>query len=436
MASRNQERVRNLDQSESGETIIGRVSPSGSLVRGSEPRARGTAARPRAGEAPASVVSSARRKRRQWEGSAEGQQRTRDIRDIHDGTTTVAQYHFERNYDRPTSGARVYDQQLPGMSDPNAAPRPPLWDELSANQQKASERALAEYGTNIDQIASDLGAQYDQGVARSSFHGHDRAYAEDFYSSGEPRRVLDRSAADLGIPPTIHAQMNAMTSPNTKFQSNRGEKHPQAGETYYPNDEAARHAVRFVQQTGSAEGITNELAQTGEGDAASRAQGYTTNIRKAASAFEQYESGTVPAGWVTGAKGTGPFDNSPKTGPYANAWSDSQPQFFVSDVHSGGGGAFPHLSSSKPATGRLDDSGRPIRDKSEREKALERVPFAHTAIDEGARRAAAQRNLPSIREFQATQWGEEQIQRGLAHPQDVYRHPPRRTEDPNQGRLF
>lgn len=430
MASRNKERAaRTLDQTESGETIIGRVTPSGGLVRGTAPRDRGSVGSPRAGERPANVVRSAKRKRNQWEGSAEGQARTQNITDL--TGATPGQYHFERNYGRTTPGPTIYDRQLPGMADPNAAPRPPKWEELSPQQQQVTDRALAEYGTNIDQMAADLGAQYDQSIYRARSAGADRTFSEDFYSTGEPRQVVDQSARDLGIPSTIHAQMNAMTSPNTKFQSTR----QATGDVYYPNDEAAVHAVRHVQQTGSAAGITNELSSTGTGDAATRAQGYTTNIRKAASAFEQYQGGATPSEWITSKTGGGPFDNSPKTGPYANSWSDSHPQFFVSDVHSGGGGAFPHLSSDKPIIKQDQKTGKDIRDKSEREKALAATPFAHTAIDEAARRAASARNVPSLREFQAAQWGEEQINRKLARPQDVYRQSPS-TQDPNQGRLF
>jgi hypothetical protein len=355
--------------------------------------------------------------------------------DLTNGALTPGQYHFQRNYDRTLTGPRVYDEQLPGLSDPDAAPRPPRWDELTSNQQATATRGLSEFGTNVDQIASDLGAQYDQGVKRAGDVGQEYAHAESFYSdrSTGPRQRVEQSAAELGIPHTVHAQMNAMTSPNTKFQATRGS----TGEVYYPNDEAAKHAVAYVQQRGSSEGLTNEFDQTGMGEPGTRAQGYTNNIVKAAKSFEQHEQGLSPAEWVTGSKGSGPFDNSPKTGPYANSWSDSHPQFFVSDVHSGGGGAFPHLGSEKPAIpGQFHDDGKPKRDKSEREKALEKIPFAHSAIDEAARRSMAQRNVGSVRDFQAAQWGEEQLQRGLVREQDVYRKPRNAVADPNQGRLF
>lgn len=338
---------------------------------------------------------------------------------------TPGQAGFERNYDRTTVGPNHYDTQLPGMADPNAAPRPPKWEELTSEQQAHTHRALAEHGTSIDQISRDLGAQYDQGVHRAETRdgfGAD-AHAEHFYSTGEPRKRIDQSARELGIPSTIHAHMNAITSPNTKFESERGQTmadpdnpkkrvpNPNAGETYYPNDEAAIHAVRHVQNTGSAAGITNDLSTT-DPTATGKTTSRPANVDKAARSFEQYQAGVPVGEWETGKDGGGPFDSGPKTGPYSNSWSDSHPQFFVSDVHSGGGGAFPHLSSDKPIIpGKLDSSDKPVREKSQRELALEKIPFAHSAIDHAARNAMSERNLPSLRSFQEIQWGEEQNQR-------------------------
>jgi len=410
------------ERSLSGQRIIGGITPTG-LDKTSK-------------KGPAD--SSGAQKRKEWEQSEEGQARTRDMTALTGGKLTPGQYHFQRNYDRRVSGPRVYDEQLPGMSDPNAAPRPPRWDELTPSQQQSSINGLEHHGTSIDKIAEDLGAQYDQGVYHANQAGYDRVHSEDFYNdkTSGPRKVIEDSAKDLGIPTTIHAQMNAMTSPNTKFQANRGS----TGEVYYPNNEAAVHAVRYAQTRGSSDGITNDLFTTGSGTG--KAQGYTTNIKKAAESMSQYQKGRPPSQWVTGANGGGPFDNSPKTGPYANSFSDTEPQFFVSDVHSGGGGAFPHLSSDKPVLThsdgsiKVDEGGKPKRDKSDREKALADTPFVHSAIDEAARRSMAARNVGSLRGFQAGQWGEEQIQRGLVHEQDVYPARTSKKEDSNQGRLF
>lgn len=407
--------ARRSELSESGEQIVGRLTPTGREARSSYRSIPSTIRKAAAG-------------RKKWEASETGQARTTGITPETHGMT-AGQYHFERNYNNPTIGPRHYDEQLPGMADPDAAPRPPRWHELSEAQQGAATAGARAHGTSLDKMTSDMGAQLDQAVTRAATFGHARGHAEDFYSTGRPREVIDQSAKDLGIPKTIHAQMNAMTSPNTKFSAHRGG----TGEVYYPNDEAAQHAVRHVQQTGSDKLVTNNLEHTGTGRG--KAQGYTTNVRKAASSFHQHQQGVRPGDWITSKDGTaGPFDSSPKTGPYANSWNDSHPQFTVSDVHTGGGGFLPHLSSSKPISKdkagkvKYDDSGRPERDKSAREQAVASIPHFHTMADHAMRGAMGQRNMPSVRDAQALQWGEEQIQRKLVNPQDAYPKPQSRTQ--------
>lgn len=383
------------------------------------------------------AAGQAKAEREQWEATPDGKNRTMDRRDLTDGTTPLGQQYFIDNYQSPTftdrvnrdgspelswpelpssAGPRHNDVQLPGMADPDAAPRPARWEELTAEQRAQTERAAKMHGTSIDQMSKDVGAQFDQAHMRAKEHGADVPYASDFYSTGEARQRIDQSARELEIPPTIHAQMNAFTSPNTKFS----QRDSRTGQTTYPNDVAASHAVLWAQMGEAPEDLTNELRRTGlaEPDDERRAQGYTTNMRKAASAMSQHIEGRAPADWVTGSGDQGPFDQSPKTGPYANSWNDTHPQFFVSDVHSGGGGMLPHLGTGKPIMKEDDGSnrmrnGRPVRDKSEREKAMGRdIPNFHAAADFAARRAMQERNIGSVREFQAAQWGEEQIIRG------------------------
>ena len=375
-------------------------------------------------EAESAAMSDATAARKSWERSEVGRARTRDMTQLVGGGTVGQIYDAARRagHDPQSSvGPTHYDVQLPGMADPHAAPRPPKWEELPPEQRAHTERSLAMRGTSIRQMTSDFGAQHDQAVHRAWTHGQSVPYATDFYSTGEPRQVVERSARELGIPPLIHAHMNAMTSPNTKFSQ------LSHGQVVYPNDRAARHVVKYVQQGGEPAELTNELRLTGEAPAGSteRAQGYVTNMRKAASSFKQFTEGVQPADWVTGKHGGGPFDSSPKTGPYSNSWNDTHPQFTVSDVHTGGGGFLPHLSSDKPML--FHESGERQtrmgmrygeehvevkRDKSEREKAIEQIPNFHSAADYAARQAMTQRGLRSTREAQAAQWGEEQLQRG------------------------
>jgi len=390
-------------------------------------------------------VITARQGRTDWEASPEGQARTTDIsahmKATHGITATPGQIYDDlRRAGHPLGqhnvGPTHYDVQLPGMADPNAAPRPPKWEELSPEQREHTNRHLAMRGTSLEQMATDLGAQHDQAIIRAAGQGGQdlgtggnltptpHPYASDFYSVGEPRQVMEKSAKEIGMPMTVYAQMNAFTSPNTKFSATL-----KSGETVYPNEMAAKHSVLHARQGGDPAELrtsteARELRKTGTAEPwdTRKAQGYPANMEKTAQATYQFEAGIAPADWKTGEgagpmgdrmrrnpkdelvpAGNSPWRNSPKTGPYANSWSDSHPQYFVSDVHSGGGGAVPHLGIAK-------GSGD-TKDKSEREKAIESVPYFHAAADFAGRKAMAQRGLRSTRDFQAGQWGEEQIQR-------------------------
>lgn len=422
-------------------------------------------------------ITEAHAQRADWEKSAVGQARTKNINDLLSTQMKPAQIYAANDWDKQAGvGPKHYDRELPGMSDPHAAPRPPRWEEMAPETQEHTIRKLAEHGMSIEQMTADIGAQTDQAYVRASKYETPRRmadtldekpddrqlpYATSFYSTGEPRQVLDASAKKLGIPQSVHAVMNAMTSPNTKFsQHHKGEggEGPQAQDwVSYPNDETAVHVVRHVQRGGTHENLTNQRTDW-EGvpeESGKRHQGYTTNMRKAANAYQQHEAGITPDQWrglptEKNPGGGSPWKNAPKTGPYANSWSDTHPQFFVSDVHSGGGGAAPHLGTEKPilrhpdGSPKLNEEGKVKRDKSGREKAIESVPFFHSAADYAARQAATQRGLGSLRDEQASQWGEEQLQRGEAGDRgtpkesQVYSTPKIKTKKqlPGQEKLF
>jgi hypothetical protein len=384
-------------------------------------------------------VRSARRQRRNYEAAVP--ERFEDATKLSPTGMSVGQVYHEMRWGDTGVGPRHYDEQLPGMADPNAAARPPRWHELSAGQQAHVHRALAMRGTSVDQMASDFGAQMDQGYMRAHSLGAKQPYAKQFYNRGsEERDTLDNSARDLGIPQPIHATMNAITSPNVKFKTAKG----------YPNDEAAVASVKWAQEGRDTDSITSANWRASAPERAG--QGLTArpaNLRKAVHVMKQVQQGT-PLSEATGPTGLPVFgEQSPKTGPYANSWSDTHPQHFVADVHSGGGGMVPHLGSDKPAMvnkageTRTDANGRPVRDKSEREKAIERVPYFHTVADEAARRAMVPRGVGSVREAQATQWGEEQIQRGPKHGKGIDKAYPladrahdSRRQIPGQGSLL
>ncbi len=422
-------------------------------------------------------VQEARGARQAWEATAEGQARTMNIahkmKETHGITASAGQIYDDYKRSgiiQPQTGVRHYDVQLPGMADPHAAPRPPKWEELPEAARAHTLRRLGTEGMSIDQMTSDFGAQVDQGVMRSLARGADKPYASTFYNKGSAQRNrLEASAAQEGLPVAVHAQMNAFTSPNTKFE----QRDSQTREMTYPNDEAAVHSIRLSRMGVDpaairSHGELREMRQTGvrpESDPR-RVQGYPINMEKAMQATHQFDQGIEPADWKTGkdagpmgentrpgkndvpeALGGSPWRNSPKTGPYANSWSDTHPQFLVSDVHTGGGGFIPHAGSSKALKGGEYDSGLQKREKSGREDLIASIPFFHSAADYAARQAMGQRGLSSVRETQATQWGEEQIQRseggarGLPSETEAYsgvRHTKRDShiQMPGQGSLF
>ncbi len=396
-------------------------------------------------------INSARRARsarRRWEQTPEGQARTSDARTLLQTGMSNSQIYRGSEWDEQTGvGPRHYDRQLPGLEDPNAAPRPPKWEELDPNTRAHIERGLAQHGTSIDQMSSDWGAQLDQAYLRMESYGHTNPAGMDFYEGGLPRRVIDSSARELGVPQSVHAALNAITSPNTTFMVTP-KSGPRVGETYFPNNEAAEHAIRHIQQGGTSENISNvrSSVQLPEGvSTAGRLTARPANLVKAARAYEQYLAGKSIKDWRGEPSESNPEGTpmlSSKTGPYANSWSDTHPQFFVADVHSGGA-MLPHLSTDKPVM--VDSKGNPLlsetgqirRHKSERERAIEKIPYFHTAADYAARLAMNARGLGSIRDSQATQWHEEQVQRGLVDPDEAYGHTASApVEDPNQLNLF
>jgi hypothetical protein len=168
--------------------------------------------------------------------------------------------------------------------------------------------------------------------------------------------------------------------------------------------------------------------------------GYTTNFEKSAKRVHDSLYGGKTVGEAA--------SSSPKTSAYTNSWLQSQPDFFTSDVHSGGA-MVPHLSSDKPAiinpdgTPKMKTATRgegtvevPDREKSQRERAIEVKGF-HSMADAAARQALQARGLGSVRQAQAAQWNEERVQRFGEHrsydPTSDHRA---HREIPGQERMF
>lgn len=360
-------------------------------------------------------------KRKKWEATESGQARTHNVEK--EFGMPAGQVYHAKGWGTPTPGGHAHNQDpIPGLEREDAAPKQTRWEDLHPDEQKRTHRALAQYGTSIEQMHHDFGAQVDQSFLRADRHDT-HPFAQHFYTEGEPAQVIKRSAEQLGVPLGVHVAMNAFTSPQTKFkQGNR-----------YPNDETAQSVVRQVQGGTPAKEVTTGPRMD---DPTKKNQGFDTNARKAADVLEQHFHGVPVSEWksrISSSRGgagvvdvpenkqQSPF--GPKTGPYHNAWLPGAQDFFVSDVHSGGGGMLPHLGSEKavathPETGEVlhDSKGMAKRTKSEREEAMLRIPNFHAAADHVARNVMRQRGLTSTRQTQAAQWGEEQLQRTEAAP--------------------
>lgn len=389
----------------------------------------------------------ARKRREAWEASPEGAERLQDASAALGTKATLAQVYQTRGWGESPKGARHFEQQLPGMENPDAVPQHPRWEDLDPKEQARTKHALewrAGFGRKdsgedpLDTMTRTFGAQLDQSYLRAERNAPAPTtaavpYSRDFYVENTgpdgapgPRGVMGNSARDVDLPFGQYAAVSAITSPNAKFQ---------AGDRY-PNDETARNAVRDTRL--GADPLTAEMGRRVD-DPSKQNEGRPAGYRKAIDAVQQFdegipvskaqrritenrsaaEKGLPPARALTEEERRPLLDpkSSPKVGPYHNSWLLDTPDYFVSDVHSGGGGFLPHLGYEKPAklnpdgSEKRDKKGNVIRDKSEREKVIEKVPNFHVAADYAARKALEARGLTSIRQAQASQWGEEQILR-------------------------
>lgn len=399
-------------------------------------------------------------RRRRWEASPEGQERMKTASDLYGTSMSPGQIYHAQGWGQ-RSGPGVGERQLPGLENPAEASAPKQWEELTPQEQARTHVGLRRYGTSLEHMSRSFGAQLDQSYHRAQGHagpGNEAVpFSRDFYNPSleqkpgaeiTPGQRIRQSAHELGVPYSTHVAMNSITSPQTKFKQNI------RGEDRFPNDESARFVVQRMQAGADPTNVPRGRQGL---------QGFAKNMVKAGRVYEHLEAG----GQLKDATGFGP-----KTGPYHNSWLPDAPDFFVSDVHSGGGGMVPHLSSTKPV--KTDEEGNKIRkpeyrddprsdeelakgmrlrdetsihvrDKSQREMAIERVPNFHSAADFAARQAMSQRGLTSVRQAQASQWGEEQIKRtkenprlDLAHEEKVYRPNVGQQFDPgpHHGKLF
>jgi len=405
--------------------------------------------------------------RKDWEASPQGQERMKDVVDY------ATEQHNKLARQRPELGLKEQDRlkitpaqayehygfgehhgrgkstmdqtQLPGMEDPQALPRPKQWEEYSPEeQQQTLEEVRHHAGVGIEEMQKSFGAQLDQGYLRARQaegpEGMQRSeetkrepYAQDFYVHGEPAQKIHGTAERHGVSIGLAAAVNADTSPQMTF-SHVPKTGPNKGIRSFPNAELADHIIKHIAGGGTPETYTKgEKGAPGSLEGKARSQ-TDINIAKGAQRAQQviHEGKTVRETFAGTTGGTG---FGPKTGAYHNAWLGGSPQFFVSDIHSGGGGMLPHQSTSKAGS-----------DKSEREKTIEAtsrvaktIPRAgfHAMADYAARQAMKERGLTHIEQAQAVQWGEEQIQRGGEvgrgnFPSAAQAHPEREASNPRQ----
>lgn len=432
-------------------------------------------------EATPAQIGAATKRRRTWEATPEGQARTRDINDL------VTEHHNNllRERGMPEIGrtqmkkAQIYEamgvhneghgrgeQQLPGFENPHTAPEPPRWEEGSEKNKAKVEHRLRAQGTSLEQMKNDFGAQFDQSIWRAHMAGHRRAstgepvaFTQHFYGHhpedspeplDRPREMLGESRRNLAsqgisVDPTVHVGTVGHVSPNTKFTI--GER----GARQSPNIDTAHSIIEQYH----GQGRSPEEVDMGTNPQGVRNQGRPANAIRAALMLEHVaEGGSMGTARNRSSKSQplGSTQWGPKTGPFANSFDAQHPDFFVADVHSGGGGMLPHQGTYKPwrqnANGsmarteefrddprsdkELMEQENPVktfyRDKSEREKSIETsgvgksLPF-HSAADFAARQAVQERGLgSSVRIPQAAQWGEEQIQRGIVSHEEAYPH--------------
>jgi hypothetical protein len=441
-----------------------------------------------------SKIGGATRKRAAWEASPGGQERSRDIQDLvttHHNNLLRARGMPEINRTQ-MKRAQIYhalgvtneghglgDQQLPGFENPHAVATPPRWEDLSDKDRANTEAKLRQHGTSMGQMQEDYGRQMDQSVWRAHMAGHNRAstgepvpFTKHFYDEhpadapeplDRPKEMMRESRSHLAgqginIDPSVHVGAISHVSPNTKFTSG------EPGRRTSPNIEAAESVIKQ-----HAEGVPPTQMTSGV-----NRQGVTNTSRPANAVrtgrMLQHTDRGNPMGTSRNAPSkSAPLGSSqwgPKTGPFANSFDESEPDFFVADVHSGGGGMFPHLSSEKPYRRKVGGGGLArkqefrddprsdrelnkrygiqnvgYRDKSEREKAMGSTPNFHSAADYAARQAGMERGQgTSVRQPQAMQWGEEQLQRKAATPRlDIPSHeqayPSRPIPHVNEGQF-
>ena len=365
-----------------------------------------------------------KRSRRRWEKA--NPERFRTAQDLYETSMSIRQIYAAKGWNRrpeprhvqdPEHGlhgdasapaSNVMDRQLPGFEDPQAAATPPRWEDLSRVQQASIQARVAiKTGATVNSMTRAIGSQIDQSYFRADTQGLDQPVGSDFYDpSSDVGTAVSESAQSTGLSRNTMLNMMGVTSPKNTFSL----KSP-SGEMTYPNLMSGVRASEMESshpdmpvgdiQKPASDAMTDDFIR----DQNVGAVGYPANMRKAATlARVERTEGSAAADpkklLVTKEGEVGGM--GPKTGPFVNSFRPSQPDFFVADIHSGGGGMVPHLS-------KKDERWWDTSSKSPVEEALG-IKGIHSMMDFAMRQAMAERGLPSISRAQAGQWAEERYQ--------------------------
>ena len=331
------------------------------------------------------------------------------------------------------AASSMHDYDTLAQSGNNVFPQPKRWEALSSEEQGRTHAALKYFGTDVSRMSQDFGSQLDQAHYRSQQMGSTHPFGSDFYEPhGAPRQVMASLSEQFGHPSPHVAAAIASTSPRTKFT-----EFPAEGQPQFTNAVAAGVAMkieanyedltsRAPSSTGKGKTVvvgevpTEAFGQMARELGGTGGVGMHENVMKAAYGFRQARQGVPVQEWrnapsKTNPEGSHQFATSAKTSPFASQLMEGSTPFLVSDIHTGGGGALPHLSPEKGSGYNLVKNKANVNPegfkKSEREYAIEQTPNFHAVADYAMRQAMGERGLEKTRFAQATQWGEEQIRR-------------------------
>lgn len=352
------------------------------------------------------------------------------------------------------SGEKVPRTVVQGTPDINAPHRTAdnvvparRWEDLHPTEQKRALARVAQYGSTPEKMHADLRDQVLSAHARAGRNGVATPYSSRFYEGPSlQHEKIEQGTDEVMAHPAFQATglsreharamvvtANAATSPNVKFQ---------AGERF-PNHEAAMHSVRHALNGG-------HPADVGRPDGVGGV--YPANLEKAAHLASQMLGGRqvrdlqLPSGAPAFHPG-----EAPKTTDYNAAWTDptGPDSRYVSDVHSTHS-LMPHLSTTKSIvhampdgttaalhphdkvpkgatpvmetktnkdTGKVTTKAKTKGSESEQYLASDRVGLS-ALHDHIARKVAVElglshsvHNAGATHFLQATDWGEEQINR-------------------------